>query len=174
MSQTPNPRQILLDEMDALNARGVNCWNCPGHCCTAVANSMMITPRETQDIVDYLKAAGRWTTELKTALEDTVRRYRLDVPMPGNGRRGYLRRTYECTFFAGKSLGCTLPREVKPYGCLGFNPTAPGETEGTSCKSDQSLLQRREELAPDESGEKFPLPVALLQHWGPDELPQNA
>ena len=165
MPETPNPRQILLDEMDALNARGVNCFACPGHCCTSVANSMMVTPYETQTIVTYLKEAGRWTDELKAALRETVRRFRLDVPMPGNGKRGYLRRTYDCTFFAGKSLGCTLPREIKPYGCLGFNPTLPGEAEGKSCKSDQCLLQRREDAAPDNSGEKLPLPVALLQSW---------
>lgn len=158
-------RKILLNEMDALNASGVNCFNCPGHCCTSVANSMMVTPWETADIMGHLQAFNLVTDELRSRLEDTVKRFRLDVPLPGNGRRGYLRRTYDCPFFAGKNLGCTLPREVKPYGCLGFNPKAPGETLGTSCSSNQALLQYREETAPDQSGEKLPLPVALLNCW---------
>lgn len=158
-------RQLLLDEMNALNERGVNCYNCPGHCCTSVANSMMVTPWETADVMGHLRAHNLLTDELKLQLQENVRKFRLDVPMPGNGRRGYLRRTYDCPFFAGSNLGCTIPKEVKPYGCLGFNPTLPNESEGKSCGSNQDILKRREAQAPDDSGEKFPLPVALLMAW---------
>lgn len=162
MTDSQARRQILLNEMDALNERGINCFSCPGHCCTSVANSMMITPLETEDIVTYLKAAGRFTEELKVRLAETVKKFRLDIPMPGNGRRGFLRRTYDCPFFESKNLGCTLPREVKPYGCLGFNPSVPKEAEGKSCQSNQDLLSKREDHYPENSYEKQPLPVAIL------------
>ena len=125
---------------------------------------MMITPLETEDIMTYLKAAGRFTEELKVRLAETVKRFRLDVPPPGNGRRGFLRRTYDCPFFEGKNLGCSLPREVKPYGCLGFNPTTSNESEGVSCNSNQTLLAKREDLFPEATLDKLPLPVALLNY----------
>jgi len=173
--QAPLRRKIILAEMDNLNSKGINCSACPGHCCTAVANSMQTTPLETQDVLNYLRESGRWTMELKQKLQATVDKFRLDS-IPGNGKRSYLRKTYDCPFFEGKSHGCTIPREVKPYGCLGFNPSAPHETEGKSCSSDQSLLLKRESAHPEESSvntdlskkyqlwwEKRPLPLALLE-----------
>lgn len=168
-------RSIILAEMDSLNSKGVNCYACPGHCCTALANSMQTTPLETQDVLDYLRGAGRWTPELKLKLQATVEKFRLDS-IPGNGKRNFLRKTYDCPFFEGKAQGCSIPRDVKPYGCLGFNPSAPQESEGKSCSSDQSLLLRREGANPEESRhnlelskkyhlwwEKLPLPLALLE-----------
>lgn len=167
MNDPKSRRQILLNEMDSLNRSGINCFDCPGHCCTSLANSMMITATETSDIVTYLKKSGRFTEELKVRLADTIKKFRLDVPMPGNGRRSFLRRTYDCPFFEGKSLGCSLPKEVKPYGCLGFNPTEPGETEGKSCSSNQLLLAKREDEFPEDVSNKLPLPVALLAEFSP-------
>ena len=125
----------------------------------------MVTPWETQDVMGFLTTNNLLTSELKIRLLETVRKFRLDGPILGNGRRSYLRRTYDCPFFASKSLGCTLPKEVKPYGCLGFNATLPNESEGKSCTSNQAVLLKRDELAPDVSGEKLPLPVALLRMW---------
>ncbi len=173
--QAPIRRKIILDQMDALNAKSINCFSCPGHCCTAIANSMQTTPLETQDVLDYLRESGRWNEELKQKLQQTVDKFRLDS-IPGNGKRNYLRKTYDCPFFEDKSLGCSIPKEVKPYGCLGFNPTAPNESEGKSCGSDQLLLLKRESAHPEESRlnadlskkyhlwwEKLPLPLALLE-----------
>jgi Fe-S-cluster containining protein len=173
--QAPLRRKIILDQMDALNAENINCFSCPGHCCTAIANSMQTTPIETLDVLTYLRESGRWTMELKQKLQATVDKFRLDS-IPGNGKRSYLRKTYDCPFFEGKSHGCTIPREVKPYGCLGFNPSAAQESEGKSCSSDQSLLLERESAHPEESSvntdlskkyqlwwEKLPLPLAVLE-----------
>lgn len=173
--QPAERRQPLLTEMQRLADEGKHCAACPGHCCTAVANSMQTTPLETQDVLHYLRESGRWTEELKTELRASVTKFRLDQ-IPGNGKRSYLRRTYDCPFFAGKNHGCTIPREVKPYGCLGFNPTDINESEGKSCGSDQNLLARREEVWTEELSEnkrlrekhklwweKLPLPLALLE-----------
>lgn len=161
--------------MQRLAEEHKHCAACPGHCCTSVANSMQTTPLETQDVLTYLREAGRWNDELKERLRLSVTKFRLDH-IPGNGKRNYLRRTYDCPFFAGSSLGCTIPREVKPYGCLGFNPTAARETEGLSCGSDQELLLKREAVYADEASvnqqlqrqhklwwDKLPLPLALLE-----------
>jgi hypothetical protein len=129
---------------------------------------MQTTPLEAQDVLDYLKASGRWTEELRATLRETVRRFRLDHD-PGNGKRSFLRRTYDCPFFAGGQLGCTIPSEVKPYGCLGFNAAAAAVTAGEGCHSDQALLARQDSAASavdhrlGVSWEKLPLPLALLQ-----------
>jgi Fe-S-cluster containining protein len=173
--QPADRRQPLLSEMQRLADEGKHCAACPGHCCTAVANSMQTTPLETLDVLNYLKESGRWNDELKKTLSENVKKFRLDQ-IPGNGKRTYLRRTYDCPFFAGTQHGCTIPREVKPYGCLGFNPTASDETEGKSCASNQSLLLTREEKWLHEQTanaelrkkyslwwEKLPLPLALLE-----------
>lgn len=168
-------RKIILDQMNSLNAKGINCFNCPGHCCTSVANSMQTTPLETQDVLENLRQTERWTEELKLKLRINVEKFRLDS-IPGNGKRNYLRKTYDCPFFESKSLGCTIPQEVKPYGCLGFNPTEPNENEGKSCSSNQNLLKEREQSLSNESHlnedlkskydlwwDKLPLPLALLE-----------
>lgn len=161
-------RALLLNEMDRLSDGGITCAQCPGHCCTSLANSMQTTPLETRDVLEHLKATGRWNEELRSQLRATVAKFRLDH-IPGNGRRNFLRKTYDCPFFAGQNLGCTLAKEIKPYGCLGFNSGTAGETEGTSCASDQSLLRRQGEAlqAVDHSlgkvWEKLPLPLALLE-----------
>lgn len=173
--QAKERRLLLLAEMDQLAREGKHCAQCPGHCCTAVANSMQTTPLETVDVLDYLRQEGRWTPELKEKLRENIKKFRLDQ-IPGNGKRNYLRRTYDCPFFAGKNLGCTLSRDIKPYGCLGFNPTEPNEAEGKSCGSDQELLLKREELWSGEQlkneqlrqkyklwWDKLPLPWALLE-----------
>lgn len=161
-------RQILLSEMRTLDERGVNCAGCSGKCCTAFANSMQTTPLETRDVFDHLVATGRWTEELRERLRETTTRFRLDQ-VPGDGRRSFLRRTYYCPFFAGASLGCTIPAEVKPYGCLGFNAVEAGIREGEHCRSDQGLLERQAreiQLVDHQLGyrwQKMPLPMALLE-----------
>lgn len=173
--QAATRRKVILDQMDSLQEKGINCFNCVGHCCTAVANSMQTTALETQDILHYLRESQRWTDELKEKLQANVQKFRLDA-IPGNGKRNYLRKTYDCPFFEGKSLGCSIPKEVKPYGCLGFNPTQPLETEGKSCRSDQKILIQREESCSEEFllnneikqkfklwWDKLPLPLALLE-----------
>ncbi len=163
----PGPRRAeLLHHMRHLASEGKSCAACSGVCCTFVANSMRITRAEALDMRESLQAQGRWNSTLFEQLRECVRRYRLDHE-PGDGRRS-LRRTYTCPFFAGTTLGCTLPPTHKPYGCLAFNPRRSGLTEGGDCASDQSLLRRQAEAFPDaDPFPPLPIPLALLALLAP-------
>ncbi len=167
-------RAPLIAEMSRRSARGHTCAGCSGVCCTFVANSMQTTPLETADLLCHLHREGRLTRSLKDVLGEVVRRYRLDVDVPGDGRRQFLRRTYTCPFFSGERLGCTISRWAKPYGCLAFNATMRDVREGEGCVSDQGLLGSRESLAETRSAKavgdmlaaswaKLPMPLALLR-----------
>jgi hypothetical protein len=61
-------RQPLLEEMQKLADNDKHCAACPGHCCTAIANSMQTTPLETIDVLNYLRSSGRWNEDLKRKL----------------------------------------------------------------------------------------------------------
>lgn len=158
--------------MDADEAAGLSCKGCAGTCCTFEANSMMVTPMEAIDLMTYLEVSGKKEETLRARIEESVRVYRLDHA-PGNGKRSYLRKTYTCPFFGFKELGCPLPREVKPYGCLAFNTHHPQEKAGSFCYSDKELLEKL--IFDDENAElkkkynilwdKSPLPTALLDLW---------
>ncbi len=158
--------------MEVAEAKGISCAGCAGTCCTFEANSMMVTPLEVLELMNYLKEARLHDEVLKAKLEETVKTYRLDHA-PGNGKRSFLRKTYTCTFFGFKELGCPLPREVKPYGCLAFNTHHAEEKAGEHCFSDKELLEK---LVFEEKNEvlkkkynitwdKSPLPTALLDLW---------
>jgi Fe-S-cluster containining protein len=165
-------RQRLLDEMDRAEANGVSCKGCAGTCCTYEANSMMVTPWEALELLHYLQSHSLLTETLRAKLEETVRTYRLDHA-PGNGKRSFLRKTYTCSFFGFQELGCPLPREVKPYGCLAFNTHHPEMKAGEHCYSDKALLEELDfEKKNGELKEiykifwdKSPLPTALLDLW---------
>lgn len=161
--------------MDEAEAQGLSCMGCKGTCCTYEANSMMVTPLEAVELMQYLCAHALADDVLKTKLEETVRTYRLDHA-PGNGKRSYLRKTYTCTFFGFKELGCPLPREVKPYGCLAFNTHHKELKASEHCYSDKELLQKidDEKLNAEVKAwnkilwDKSPLPTALLDLWDKD------
>lgn len=167
--KTPAQRRfILIERMDQLERQGIGCGACTGQCCTSRSNSMLITSQEAQDIVDHLVGEKLWSSELEKRLRDNINEYRLDVEIPSHGARRNFRRTYTCPFYNAGPRGCMLPREVKPYGCLGFNPLIPlakGLEDG--CRSDQGLLADRENT--DEFGflelknAKVPIPLAVLQ-----------
>jgi hypothetical protein len=165
-------RQGLIDEMNRAEAEGISCKGCSGTCCTYEANSMMVTPLEALELMNYLNESGMKDDTLRTQVEESVRLYRLDHAT-GNGKRSYLRKTYTCPFFGFKELGCPLPREVKPYGCLAFNTHHKVEKASEHCFSDKELLER---LVFDERNEllkkkyhilwdKSPLPTALMDLW---------
>ncbi len=158
--------------MDEAEASGMSCHGCKGTCCTYEANSMMVTPLEALELMSHLKTSGLLNELLRSKCQEAVRTYRLDHA-PGNGKRSYLRKTYTCPFFGFKELGCPLPREVKPYGCLAFNTHHKEEKAGSHCYSDKELLQK---LVFDEQNaelkklygifwDKSPLPSALLDLW---------
>lgn len=138
---------------------------------------MMITPLEAIEIHQHLKENNLLTEELKNKMKATVVEFRLDQQL-GNGRRSFIRRTYTCPFFNHQELGCPLPREVKPYGCLAFNAHHPTDKAGAHCYSEKTLLEKREAAFPEETRlndklrsehglywEKLPLPLALLEIW---------
>jgi hypothetical protein len=178
---TPKDRRhLLIKEMEELELQGKSCKGCEGTCCTYEANSMMVTPLETLDLFNYLKENSLLTHELKQKLQATIKLYRLDQTI-STGKRSLLRRTYTCSFFNHHELGCPLPREVKPYGCLGFNSRHVELKKGEYCSSDKSALEIREKQFDEESSnrkisaekkltwEKAPLPVALLDFWNSDQ-----
>lgn len=138
---------------------------------------MMVTPIEAYDILVYLKHNNLMTSELKEKFQSTVTKYRLDGVI-GNGRRSFIRRTYTCPFFNHHELGCPLPREVKPYGCLAFNSHHQELKAGEHCFPEKEVLAERENSNTSENNlneklktefkiywEKLPLPVALLDIW---------
>lgn len=141
---------------------------------------MMVTPLEALELASYLRRNNWMDETLRTRLSETVKTYRLDHA-PGNGKRSYLRKTYTCTFFGFKELGCPLPREVKPYGCLAFNTHDKEKKADANCYSDVSLLEK---LVFDEKNEalkkkygifwdKSPLPSALLDIWDKEIFPAD-
>lgn len=171
-----NRRQVLLDHMHDLESRGMGCIGCPGRCCTFEANSMLLTPLEAEELFQYLSSHGLLTQDLRNDLEKTVKQYRLEPKY--KGVRSYLRKTYTCPFFNGKELGCPLPREIKPYGCLAFDSHHTTLKADSNCYSETALLEQREQLHPEEKElnqkisekyqllwEKSPIPNALLEIW---------
>lgn len=142
---------------------------------------MMITPWEAAELKLYLESLDAFTPELKKRMEETVTKFRLDA-FTGNGKRSFIRRSYTCPFFNHKELGCPLPREVKPYGCLAFNAHHEKEKASEHCYSEKNLLEAREnqyrdwEVLVNERlrtkfqlyWEKISLPQALLDIWDKD------
>ena len=170
-------RQILIERMNELESSGKDCKGCSGTCCTYEANSMMVTPVEAVELVDYLKANNLFDEELKMRLLETVAKYRLDQSV-GDGKRSFIRRTYTCPFFNHKELGCPLPREVKPFGCLAFNAHDVEKKAGEFCFSEKEVLEKREHRSDGEATlnqelkikhslywDKSPLPLALLDFF---------
>lgn len=138
---------------------------------------MMVTPIEAVELVDYLRANNLFDNELKSRLLETVSKYRLDQAV-GDGKRSFLRRTYTCPFFNHKELGCPLPREVKPFGCLAFNAHDVEKKAGELCFSEKEVLEKRDADFSDEMTlneelkkkyslywDKTPLPIALLDFF---------
>ena len=172
-----NRRELLIEHMNGLESKGMGCIGCSGTCCTYEANSMLLTPLEAVDLMEYLSRNHLKTPELKNKLMETVSTYRLE-PKYENARRSYLRKTYTCPFFGHVELGCPLPREIKPYGCLAFDSHHVELKASEHCFSETELLEKREEKHTEEEQmnadlkkkygflwEKSPIPNALLELW---------
>ncbi|MGE3387983.1 MAG: hypothetical protein AB7K41_14730 [Bdellovibrionales bacterium] len=159
----------MIERMQQLEARGIDCRACVGECCTSRCNSMLITKVEAEDILSYLKRENLWNDEWTARLRACVREFRLDVELPSFGSRRNLRRTYTCPFYQAGPRGCLLSREAKPYGCLGFNAVVAG-AKGLSdgCQSDQNLLAQQASLHSEQPPLKAPIPVAILDLLGPN------
>lgn len=164
-------RAPLLAAMQSAAAAGRSCAGCSGLCCTAVANSMQVTPLEALDLYLWLEAEGRWDEALVATLSDCATRFGLDRPPLGDGRRVFSRRHYTCPFFVGGARGCSVSRHAKPYGCLAFNARRPGIREGEDCGSDQALLEGREGADPAEAQADEALRATLPGAWDKRPLP---
>jgi Fe-S-cluster containining protein len=152
-------RKNLIEEMERLKSLGINCQGCLGTCCTSVANSMLITPIEAQDILLFLKTTGKKTEELKNKLNECVEKYRLNYEI--STTRGIpIRRTYTCPFYEPGPKGCSIDQYFKPYGCLGFNPKVPNSS-GNNCSSNKEILGK----IPNDSSPKKNIPKAMLDIW---------
>lgn len=137
---------------------------------------MLLTPLEAYELFNYLKTSGLLTQELKDKLNTAITTYRLEPKYPK--MRSYLRKTYTCPFFGHMELGCPLPREIKPYGCLAFDSHHIELKASEHCYSEIELLEERERRHPEEAElnqqiqkdfnifwEKSPIPNALLDFW---------
>jgi lipoate-protein ligase A len=162
-----NPRHQLLELMENLNKSEINCAQCTGVCCTDKANSMKIDEAETESIYQYLISHNIWDKDLENSLRETIDKYRLDQEI-STGKNSVFRKTYTCPFFKFKSLGCALPAEVKPYGCLAFNPRTSGIKNGENCASDAELLKSVEQ-----HDLKYTIPEALLRRHRKTQLEKH-
>lgn len=174
ISQTSR-RQLILEEMALLENNQINCFKCLGPCCTYVSNSMQITLLEAIDIINFLNDKQRLNNNLMIQLQENIEHFRLDKVI-GFGKNS-LRKTYTCPFFENHSKGCSISRNAKPIGCLGFNPVEKNITNGGSCKSNPALLEIRDFENQKEEAEvnaclketlkifwdKAPIPVAVLE-----------
>jgi Fe-S-cluster containining protein len=163
-------RKILIERMDELEGLGFSCRGCAGTCCTYEANSMMVTPIEALELVTYLKKNNSFDESLKNKCIETIAKFRLDQQL-GNGKKSFLRRTYTCPFFNHQELGCPLPREVKPYGCLAFNSHHPELKAGAECFSEKEILEAREKAIIDEEKENQEIKKKYSLYWDKTPLP---
>lgn len=168
-------RDILISSMSTLEKSGIHCANCPGTCCTSEANSMMITPLESLEILNSLVPRLLIPDEkekLITALKKSIVLYRLDKEIyTGKKNSQTLRRNYTCPFFNNGSLGCSLSRKSKPYGCLAFNPKTNNDN-GKTCSSQTELLETRlAEFQTYEDQLNFQIKTELKLNWEKQNIP---
>ncbi len=146
--KTGSPRERrdqLITEMAKLNSQEIHCYNCTGSCCTMSANSMQVTPLEAFEIILSLQVTNSNLSELRNLLQTNIKNYRLDHEIfLGKKTPPHLRKTYTCPFFVPGAKGCSIKKELKPYGCLGFNPKIENDN-GSQCHSDLNLLTSRQE-----------------------------
>ena len=135
-------RESINSAMSELIQQGKDCNSCVGHCCTFEHNSMQVSPLEALDVYVYLDEQARLSPELVSRLESFVDHFRLDKDLISQGSKN-LRRYYTCPFYQEHSLGCSLDRDSKPYGCLAFNPESQNVSEVGFCSSNQSALEKQ-------------------------------
>ncbi len=173
-TRTPKERrEKLIIEMSNLSQKEIHCLNCTGTCCTMSANSMQITPLEAFEIILSLDVTLENINELKNKLKENIQHYRLDHEIfLGKKSHAHLRKTYTCPFFIPGAKGCTIKKDLKPYGCLGFNPKTSNDN-GSQCSSDFNLLEEREktEIISEENANNF-LRQEFNLSWVKLEIPK--
>lgn len=163
-------RQFLLEDMTQLESRGISCLGCSGTCCTDFANSMMVTPIEIVDLFSYLVKNTPDLPALKLKMQATADKYKLDILPAGIKKKSQYRRTYTCPFFLGAEFGCPLPRDVKPYGCLGFNRQKKEADVDQDCWSNLEVLKAQDQGNNDQVLNNW-IKSELRLDWDKDYLP---
>jgi hypothetical protein len=166
-------RAHLIAEMKSLSEKQVHCFNCTGTCCTMSANSMQVTPLEAFEMILSLHVTTENVEALKNKLRENIANYRLDHEISlGKKAQAHLRKTYTCPFFVPGPKGCTIKKDLKPYGCLGFNPRLLNDN-GSSCHSDQEmlLLRETENFVSEKAANDF-LKNELNLYWTKLEIPK--
>ncbi len=163
-------RQSLIHNMKSEITKGNHCFNCVGHCCTFVHNSMQVTPIEALDAFILLSSMDRINESLLEELDECIRYYRLDYEVALTGGR-VMRRYYTCPFYRPGEKGCTLSLENKPYGCLAFNPNKNNVSTEGHCSSDISILETRENDSGNESTLNKEISDLLGLSWSKKSLP---
>lgn len=136
-------RQNLLKLMQELEVDKKDCQKCAGDCCTFVANSMQVDPIQALEILVFYTGQGLLNIHFVKKLKDCVDQFRLDVVLNFAGK---FRRTYTCPLYKGHCLGCSLPKNIRPYGCLGFNPIRAAVRENPDCCSYLEQLETRQRM----------------------------
>ena len=165
-----NRRRFLIEDMTQLESRGISCLGCSGTCCTEVANSMMVTPIEITDLYSYLVKSSANLDELKVKMQSSVTKYKLDVLPPGIKKKSQFRRNYTCPFFLGSEFGCPLPRDIKPYGCLGFNRQKKEADIDQDCWSKKEVLEEQAQYNNEQALNNW-IKNDLKLDWDKDYLP---
>lgn len=175
LSDSKKFRTRLVENMESLDLKFINCKNCSGICCTKAKNSMMVTPIEALNLYLYLEENIKDKKMLWEKIEESVSTYGLNREIYVKGK--LLRKNYTCPLFKFESWGCPIDPYLKPLGCLGFNATEVNVTDGKNCQSDINLLSITEDEFSAEltvinnklkdilklSFDKKPIPTALLE-----------
>lgn len=132
-------RKKLIDRMNSLSSKEINCMNCSGVCCTKSRNSMMVTPTEALELYLNLMSKVKDFDELWKRVNQSIIDFGLDREIYIKNK--LMRKNYTCPLFKFESYGCPLDFNSKPFGCLGYNPKAKGVSEGEDCGSDVVLLE---------------------------------
>lgn len=132
-------RNKLVQRMQELDAKAINCMHCSGVCCTKARNSMMVTPLEAVDLYFYLIENIKDQEMLWKNVENSITDFGLDREIYVKNK--LMRKNYTCPLFKFESFGCPVEPHLKPFGCLGYNALAANVKDGENCASDTALLE---------------------------------
>lgn len=135
-------RDLLVKEMNDLDAKNINCKNCTGVCCTVGRNSMQVTPIEALDLYFQIIEKIKDQNKFWEKNQEIISIYGLDREIYVKNR--LLRKNYTCPLFKFESWGCPIDAHLKPLGCLGYNALEENVIEGENCTSDIKLLEQIE------------------------------
>ena len=131
-------RKKLVDEMDQLESKKIDCKKCSGVCCTVNRNSMQVTPIEALDLYFEIQTQISDQESFWMHNHETIHLYGLNREIYVKGK--LLRKNYTCPLFKFESWGCPIDKYLKPLGCLGYNALVTDISAGENCASNIKLL----------------------------------